>query len=427
MKLSNYSIFTIIVVYLSSIILSNLIKIIGINIVGFDYFLYLFVSIPIIFFIPALKISKKYLIGTILIALICIISAIFSKYVVSPILFLIGFVLTILPIYTYIIFNNVYLNSPQIIKLLKLLQIINTTIIIIFLIYYLINLSVLDLHNVGFIKDVGILATSFSINIVISLFLFNYNRRKTHIYIAVLSFVAIIAAVSLKTIISSFIVIVLYYIIFSNKVNLKSILIGTFISLALISVAFTNSSIRNKIFLYTDYYAPDKIENVGRGISYIGAFRIAKDHFPLGSAPSTFGSFPVNIVYNNVYEEYGMSLVYGMKNPKESGNTEPNFLLDTYWSSPLGELGFIGFAIYLYLYFFPILKIAKSNQCDSSLKIRKRYLFYIIGTGVVIFFESIALSIYSQIAYILLYTGISAIMINSISGDTKNDKETRDL
>lgn len=419
LKLSNYAILTIIVVYLSSMILSNMIKKIGINIVGFDYFLYLLLSIPIIFAAPSVRISKKYLFATISIVFICIISAIASKYVVSSILFLIGFILTLLPIYTYIVFSNIYLKFVQIIKLLRLLQIINTTIIIIFLIYCLINLSVLDLHNVGFLKDVGIVATSFSINIVISLFLFNYNRRKTHIYIALLSFVAIIAIVSLKTIISSFVVVVLYYLIFSNKINLKSILIGAFISLALVSVAFSSSSIRNKILLYTDYYGPDKIENVGRGISYIGAYRIAKDHFPLGSAPSTFGSFPVNIVYNNVYEEYGMSLVYGMKNPKESGNTEPNFLLDTYWSSPLGELGFIGFAIYLYLFFFPILKIVKSDVSDSNLKIRKRYLFYITATGVVIFFESIALSIYSQISYILLYTGVSAIMINSIWSDTK--------
>lgn len=152
---------------------------------------------------------------------------------------------------------------------------------------------------------------------------------------------------------------------------------------------------------------------------YIAAFKIAIDHFPFGSGPGTFGSFPVKVVYNDLYFDYNLYNVWGLHDVRFN-RYDPSFLLDTYWASILGELGFLGFIVFLIIYFYPVLLIKKMLNIRKEL-IVKVFSFYIISVSITIFTESIVLSIFSQISIIILYCGIAGIMIRFIKDNKKKN------
>lgn len=80
-----------------------------------------------------------------------------------------------------------------------------------------------------------------------------------------------------------------------------------------------------------------------RGELMQASARIASDFFPLGSGFATFGS---NVTaseqyYSPLYYEYGLSSVWGL----EPGKTF--FLSDAFWSTVIGQAGWIGLALYV--------------------------------------------------------------------------------
>lgn len=397
--------------YLFSIFLTNYLRNIGVNILaGFDFMFYFIFTIPFFLYKESIMISKKYLIACLVIIIISIASYITSNYIINIFWFIIGFFLILLPLYTYILFSNSFYSDFQLEDFLKKIQIINTILAVI-VIFSLIT----RVKNI-LIKDLGIINTSFNINIIISLLLFKITRKKHNIFIAIISFVAIILSVMLKTIFSSFIIFFLYIIFFERKNIIKSASTLLIAALSLI-IVIQNTNISDKLRNYFELYNFSNYDDVARLATYYAAFNIAKDHFPLGSAPSTFGSYPVNITYNKIYYDYHLNSVWGLHNKNEKDS--PSFLLDTYWSSPLGELGFIGFIVFLYLFFYPIYKIRKIRIKNAKYLYFK---FYIVSASVVVFIESITLSIYSQVSYMILYTGISGLLINNLLNSNSNDK-----
>ncbi|WP_421775353.1 hypothetical protein [Gracilimonas sp.] len=140
------------------------------------------------------------------------------------------------------------------------------------------------------------------------------------------------------------------------------------------------------------------------------------DNFPFGSGQGTFGSYPVNYSYSDVYRSYNLSNVHGLsKDSALRRNNKPNYLLDTYWSSILGENGFIGGIIYFILYFFPVILIKKKAGTHSK---HNQVLFYLVFaiTGL-LFIESLVLSMLSQMTFILLYAGVPGLIYNQLKSN----------
>jgi hypothetical protein len=73
---------------------------------------------------------------------------------------------------------------------------------------------------------------------------------------------------------------------------------------------------------------------------YATSVAVARDHFPLGAGLGRYGSPMSRSVYSPLYEEYRLTLVFGL------AQDNPNAVTDTFWPMLLGETGPIGVAAY---------------------------------------------------------------------------------
>ncbi len=83
---------------------------------------------------------------------------------------------------------------------------------------------------------------------------------------------------------------------------------------------------------YLDPYAP----TTARSLLYLTGWRIAEDHFPFGVGFGRFGGYVSQIRYSPVYDQYGLSSVYGLT------RDTPTYMQDTYWPHIVGEAGVVG-------------------------------------------------------------------------------------
>lgn len=74
---------------------------------------------------------------------------------------------------------------------------------------------------------------------------------------------------------------------------------------------------------------------------YETSTRIAADDFPVGAGFGRFASYPSRTHYSPVYDEYGLSAVYGLS------PLYPEFVNDVSWPAVLGETGYLGLAFYV--------------------------------------------------------------------------------
>jgi hypothetical protein len=89
------------------------------------------------------------------------------------------------------------------------------------------------------------------------------------------------------------------------------------------------------------FFGSNAIDTV-RAAMMDAAFRIAAEHFPLGTGGGTFGSAAsYQYGYSQLYYDYGIYLLWG-------GSPEmPDFLQDVYWSKLIAEGGALGVTFYL--------------------------------------------------------------------------------
>ncbi len=93
-------------------------------------------------------------------------------------------------------------------------------------------------------------------------------------------------------------------------------------------------------FLYDDMMEryikrPDPFQ-VARMALYDKSLEIAGDYFPLGAGLGRYGSWMSRVHYSPLYDQYGLSEVYGLSREM------PSFINDTFWPMILGETGFLG-------------------------------------------------------------------------------------
>lgn len=72
---------------------------------------------------------------------------------------------------------------------------------------------------------------------------------------------------------------------------------------------------------------------------------VAVDHFPFGSGFSTFGTWYSGVYYSPLYSMYNLNQIWGLT------SYDYSFLGDTYWPAILGQFGFIGLGISIYILF----------------------------------------------------------------------------
>lgn len=110
------------------------------------------------------------------------------------------------------------------------------------------------------------------------------------------------------------------------------------------------------------------------------SFITANDYFPLGSGFATFGSYQASINYSPLYLKYGFDKSWGLS--PEYGF----FLSDNFWQMALGQFGWIGFALYFYVFVRIFLSFSK-DEPDAQKKaffyaVSLQYILHAVGSSI---------------------------------------------
>lgn len=335
-----------------------------------------------------------------------------------PIMYVvIASLITSFPFINYIISYNYKFSDNQIIKY------INNIIVLISIVagIFYVETFVLGVATIGYSAIIsselfmlGFFASICNQGVILALASYKISQKKNSLRIAYFLSISIFLTMQFKAIAGLILIWVAYIFINSkNKVLAvcSTIVAGLFAIVILLNV----SAFTSKLAHYNNLYLV-ATDGIARVELYKTAFEIVDDHFPLGTGQGTYGSIPVNIVGSRVYADYGIDKVWGLG--EDDG---VDFKMDTHWSAILGEMGVLGTMLYLILLFYPIMVIRKKYRCFPN---GKYYLFIISTSIIVLSIESITLTLINQFGFMVIYTGLSAIIIRRINEYYQNESIT---
>lgn len=96
---------------------------------------------------------------------------------------------------------------------------------------------------------------------------------------------------------------------------------------------------------YNEYFNSGEDSNVARVVLSYTSIRILKDYFPFGVGWGLFASPTSQQIQSPIYARYGIDDIYGLSYQNDNGV----FMSDTFWPMILGETGFLGTIVYLYI------------------------------------------------------------------------------
>jgi len=182
-------------------------------------------------------------------------------------------------------------------------------------------------------------------SIIIFIMGLNHNRKMVSLYFMFSGVLFTFMSGNRKIIIAYFIIFTcLKFYEYREILTFKIIRINLFILFLMISPwLFSTAIVKNSITEYSNIEQP-------RIFAYMKSFEIARDYFPVGSAPATFASRGSRVNYSPIYAKYEMDNKWGFRE-----NDNVVFALDTYWAQIIGQYGVIG-TILIVLIFISIFK-----------------------------------------------------------------------
>ena len=108
------------------------------------------------------------------------------------------------------------------------------------------------------------------------------------------------------------------------------------------------------------YFFSEISGGAARNVLLINCFRVASDHFPLGSGFATYASHFSGVVYSPLYFQYGLSGIYGLT------ANHPVFISDSFWPMIIAQGGYFGLVFYLLLLWALFCEIQKSSKVDKD-------------------------------------------------------------
>jgi hypothetical protein len=271
------------------------------------------------------------------------------------------------------------------------------------------------------LKDPAFLATLLNINILASFMLFMRERKSGYLLIVAFSIVTI----SLMLFLKALIIVVFICLVFINfyfRSRLNRILLYTFFALSFVIFVFSGETLVKEIVSKFETYFGGGASTAPRNVLYQTAYKIGKDYFPFGSGQGTFGSYPVGKNYSQIYYDYDISGVHGLGKDDALGKTDSQFIFDTYWSSIIGEMGFIAAFFFLWLWLYPAIRAYKLLK-DPDPDVRGMAFFLVMST-VVIFIESIASPAAGQLLFILIYAGLGGMTARYLDSVRRKELQT---
>lgn len=258
----------------------------------------------------------------------------------------------------------------------------------------------------GFFRELGAFGAAMNIGVTLCLSLFIMGRRPVYLYIAVFFTFAVLLTILKKSIVENLMIWFAFSAIYATaRLRLKLIVVA--IVIGALGLFLVGSELLANLVLNADYLRAVGLAGHVRIGMFIASFRIATDYFPFGSGMGTFGSL-ASIVggYSKLYVEYGVSAME--TNSPEAIARGATTLFDTFWPHIVGELGFLGTLIFLYLWFYPAkASFAVVRVCQDP--IIKGLSFYVLVVILMMTAEGFSLFTPEIPSFILLHSGIGGM------------------
>lgn len=141
-------------------------------------------------------------------------------------------------------------------------------------------------------------------------------------------------------------------------------------------------------------------ENAPRYLFFYYGGVTANEYFPLGAGFATFGSDEASRDYSPLYYLYGFQYLFGMT-PDDG-----SFLSDTFWPMAIGQFGWIGASLYLYVF----IRLYQSVYKNKALGKEERAFVY--AGFLQSFIHAIGSAILSNAAAQLMYIILGIVLSN---------------
>lgn len=402
------------------VFISKLTDLTGIKIVGLDYLLWMAMAGVLLTLNLGLArhpflLNRTHILLFLILLIFCICN--FFTVKVGLVRYLQGTFFSFLFAATFIVFYNIRIEKKDLYKIID-----SVILVITFagVAAYLERIFIDGQYESFFLrgvktlaKDAAFLSTLLNISVILCFTMYVIKRKAVYLYLGMFSIATVALMLFLKALIASGIICLVFIALFFYSSIVRYILYASIFTGVIALLAFGGPLTDEIEKRYNLYFGPGS-EKIPRNALYIAGFKIARDHFPFGSGQGTFGSYPVGKEYSSVYYRYGLNNVHGLSRREALGFGKENtrFVFDTYWSSILGEMGFIATFFFVWLWFFPALRVYR--YIKSSNKEVKALAFFTIMILVSIFIESIALALPGQVQFIILYAGLGAIVLRMI-------------
>lgn len=249
-------------------------------------------------------------------------------------------------------------------------------------------------------RETGLMGVILSCSMTLSIYLYIRTQKKKYIIYAFMMF-SIVALVPLLKSAGSMIAVIVLFVFATTNSERKKVIPLLVAGIILIFIGFGERLVMK--IQSAQYFALTNADIAARPAMYVTSYRLALDKFPLGSGAGTFGSIPSRFPnYSSIYYDYGLDSIWGLR--PEDALTERDFFLDTYWPHILGEYGFIGSALFLWLWVFPIMTANKRNVSRPD-----RFLIVALIIGVSI--QGVALYAPESLLIMMFYSGISRLIL----------------
>lgn len=215
------------------------------------------------------------------------------------------------------------------------------------------------------------------------------SEKKRHRYYAI-AIIAMLFSTKAPSLVFTTIFIGLYFYFRKNK-KLKPWIIF----IGVVAIALVGSFQINEYLLK---------EDVPRRLFFEYAVKTANTYFPLGSGFSTFGSAEAAKHYSPLYYSYGFNNRFGMS------PTHTAFLNDTYWPMAIGQFGWIGFILFLVVYWRLFVSIDNENFSNE----RRAFLY---GAYIQYIVHAIGAAILSSSAGMIGFLSLSLFTVSNFSGE----------
>lgn len=374
---------------------------------GFDYIFYFFLILSVTFS-NAMGVIAGYVRILFVLVIFIVAGNVLSPYSPSLVYSILGSLLTISPFLLFIVgFKRAFTYGDLSLFIDYIIKVILVMLIITYFesIFFRSGLASNYWISSRFFRSVGFSSSMSNLAISLCFGRFVQSKERKYIYYVAFFLLTIIFNMQMKSFIAGLLLVCIFIAFFSdiNKFKkyrlLMSLCIGT--SFVVIFTGFIDVLLY-KLSVYT---VSDATDNIARNALYDRCVEIANDFFPFGCGQGTFGSPITTFFDSKIYYDYNLSSIWGLA---FKGNV--NFKLDVYWSSIIGEIGYIGAFLYCCLFFYPLYFVWKMQ----AYKTNKGLFFIVFGTLFTVFVESFTLNLPGQIAWIVIYSCLNGIICRYI-------------